>query len=146
MLKRNRMSALRRESIAAARIPCTAHVAPNVVKTAFGDYVQVLRLGGASFESAAGDTVNTWHELLNVLWRNIATPNVALLTHVIRRRERAAVPREIPQGFADSLGAKYARRRAGETLMVNALFVAIVYRPAAGAATATASPLRCDAP
>ncbi|MDB6161628.1 MAG: conjugal transfer protein TrbE [Gammaproteobacteria bacterium] len=49
MLKRNRMSALRREPIAAARIPCTAHVAPNVVKTSFGDYLQVLRLGGASF-------------------------------------------------------------------------------------------------
>jgi len=141
MLKRNRMSALRREPIAAARIPCTAHVAPNVIKTAFGDYVQVLRLGGGSFESAAADTVNTWHELLNVLWRNIASPSVALWTHVVRRRERAAVPREIPQGFAESLGAKYARRLAGETLMVNELFVAIVYRPAAGVATGTVSRL-----
>ena len=88
MLKRNRMSALRREPVAAARIPCTAHVAPNVVKTSFGDYLQVLRLGGASFESADEDSVNTWHELLNVLWRNIASPNVALWTHVVRRRER----------------------------------------------------------
>src|ERR1700726_4039897 len=45
MLKRsrivNRLAALRRESIASARIPCTAHVAPNVVKTSFGDYLQV---------------------------------------------------------------------------------------------------------
>ncbi|MFL6601460.1 MAG: VirB4 family type IV secretion/conjugal transfer ATPase [Steroidobacteraceae bacterium] len=141
MLKPNRMSALRRENIAAARIPCTAHVAPNVVKTAFGDYMQVLRLGGASFESAAGDAVNTWHELLNVLWRNIASPNVALWTHVVRRRERAAVPRETPQGFAGALGAKYARRLAGETLMVNELFVAIVYKPATGVATGTFSRL-----
>ena len=67
MLKRNRMAALRREPSAAARIPCTAHVAPNVVKTSFGDYVQVLRLGGASFESAEQDSVNTWHELLKVI-------------------------------------------------------------------------------
>jgi type IV secretion system protein VirB4 len=141
MLKRSRMSALRRESIAAERIPCTAHVAPNVVKTSFGDYMQVLRLGGASFESADEDSVNAWHELLNVLWRNIASPNVALWTHVVRRRERAVVPRESPQGFADSLGAKYAHRLAAETLMVNELFVAIVYRPAAGVATGTVSRL-----
>jgi type IV secretion system protein VirB4 len=141
MLKRSRMSALRREPVAAARIPCTAHVAPNVVKTSFGDYLQVLRLGGASFESADEDSVNTWHELLNVLWRNIASPNVALWTHVVRRRERTAVPQERPQGFAAALGAKYARRLAGETLMVNELFVAIVYRPAAGVATGTLSRL-----
>ena len=145
MLKRNhignRMTALRRESIAAARIPCTAHVAPNVVKTTFGDYLQVLRLGGASFESVDEDSVNTWHELLNILWRNIASPNVALWTHVVRRRERAVVPQESPQGFASALGTKYARRLAGETLMVNELFVAIVYRPAAGVATGTVSRL-----
>jgi type IV secretion system protein VirB4 len=64
MLNRNRMSALRREPSAAIRIPCSAHVAPNVVRTAFGDYLQVLRLGGASFESADDDRINTWHELL----------------------------------------------------------------------------------
>ena len=46
------MSALRREPSAAERIPCVAHVAPNVVKTTFGDYLQVMRLGGASFESS----------------------------------------------------------------------------------------------
>src|SRR5580692_8072166 len=127
MVSRSRMSALRRESNAAERIPWSAHVAPNVVKTAFGDYLQVLRLGGASFESADDDRINTWHELLNVLWRNIASPNVALWTHVVRRRERAISIPEKARGFADSLGAKYARRLAGETLMVNELFVAVVY-------------------
>ena len=71
------MSALRREPSAAERIPAVAHVAPNVVKTVFGDYLQVIRLGGASFESADDDRINTWHELLNVLWRNISSPNVA---------------------------------------------------------------------
>ena len=135
------MSALRREPSAAERIPCVAHVAPNVVKTTFGDYLQVMRLGGASFESADDDRINTWHELLNVLWRNIASPNVALWTHVIRRRERAIAIPERVVGFADVLEEKYARRLAGETLMVNELFVAIVYRPTAGLATGTVSRL-----
>jgi type IV secretion system protein VirB4 len=145
MLTRGRASALRRESAAAARIPCNAHVAPNVIKTAFGDYVQVLRLDGASFESAADDRINTWHERLNVLWRNIASPNVALWTHVIRRRAAVYTAHDGSTGFADSLGAKYARRLAGESLMVNDLYLAIVYRPVAGVTTGAVSRLLISA-
>jgi type IV secretion system protein VirB4 len=137
----SRLAALRREPVAAEHIPCSAHVAPNVVKTSFGDYLQVLRLGGASFESADENTVNAWHELLNVLWRNIASPEIAVWTHVVRRRERTAVPQDQLGGFAEALHAKYAHRLAGETLMINELFVAVVYRPRAGAATGAVSRL-----
>lgn len=135
------MSALRREADASERIPCSAHVAPGVVKTTFGDYVQVLRLGGASFESADEDTLNSWNELLNVLWRNIASPSVALWSHVVRRRECPIVSAAKTRGFADSLAAKYARRLAGETLMINELYVAVVYRPVAGVAKESVSRL-----
>ncbi len=70
-------SAIRREITAAQRIPYAAHVAPSVISTVFGDYIQVFRLGGASFETSDDDELNNWHERLNVLWRNIAGPNVA---------------------------------------------------------------------
>src|SRR5437879_5729265 len=79
--------ALRRELSAVDRIPYVAHVSSELVKTVYGDYVQVFRLGGASFECADDETLNTWHERLNVLWRNLASPQVALWAHVIRRRE-----------------------------------------------------------
>ena len=46
-----RTAAIRRELAAADRIPYTAHVAPTMVKTVFGDYLQVFRLVGASFET-----------------------------------------------------------------------------------------------
>jgi len=51
MLSARRKSALRRELSAAERIPYSAHVADSVIKTSFGDYLQVFRLSGASFES-----------------------------------------------------------------------------------------------
>ena len=66
------------------RTPLTSR--PASCRRSFGDYVQAFRLGGASFESADDEELNNWHERLNVLWRNIAGPNVALWTHVIRRR------------------------------------------------------------
>lgn len=130
-MNRRRGAAIRRESMAAERIPCCAHVAAGVVKTTYGDYLQVLRLGGASFESADIEQINSWHDRLNVLWRNVSSPNVALWVHTIRRR---IVPDALASngGFADALAAKYRRRLAHQALMINELFLSVLYRPAAG--------------
>jgi type IV secretion system protein VirB4 len=123
---------MRHELAADRYIPYTAHVAPEVVKTAFGDYLQVFRMGGASFESAEIDQLNVWHEKLNVLWRNVAAPGIALWSHVIRRRETLRAATDSGDGFAAALHEKYRRRLTGEVLMVNELFLAVLYRPAAG--------------
>lgn len=160
-----RSTALRRELVAAEHIPYVAHIADSVVKTAFGDYLQVLRLDGASFESADDEQLNGWHERLNVLWRNIASPEVALWAHVIRRRESIvsvstptpglpveidshpnpeahAEPRsgsQFESRFALELGTKYRQRLASQTLMVNELYLAVLYRPTALVATGAVS-------
>src|SRR5271167_1129593 len=141
-----RAAATRREITAAERIPYTAHVAPAVLKTSFGDYLQVLRLAGASFESNDDEELNNWHERLNVLWRNIAGPNVALWTQVIRRRARiasgvgaSAAKPESDMAFADGINEKYHHRLANETLMINEIYLAIVHRPASGMATGLVS-------
>jgi type IV secretion system protein VirB4 len=142
MVSLRRPSALHREISAAERIPYVAHVAPLIVRTAFGDYVQAFRLGGASFESSDDDELNNWHERLNVLWRNVASPNVALWTHVIRHRARidsGAAHGHIARDFADGLHDKYHHRLANETLMLNEVYLAIVYRPTAGVATSLVS-------
>jgi type IV secretion system protein VirB4 len=136
-----RLAASRRELPAARQIPYTTHVAAGLVKTQAGDYVQVYRLAGASFESADDEDLNNWHERLNVTWRNIASPNVALWTHVLRRRERTAPKAANTGGFSAMLTGKYSERLAGETLMVNELYLSVVYRPVMGAATGVISRL-----
>jgi type IV secretion system protein VirB4 len=146
MLKHDRATALRREFTAAERIPYTAHVAPTVVRTAFGDYLQVFRLGGASFESNDDEELNNWHERLNVLWRNVGSPNVALWTQVIRRRagiplnsDETVAQRQPDRAFAGALNTKYRSRLANETLMINEVYLAVVYRPTSGVTTNLAS-------
>jgi type IV secretion system protein VirB4 len=139
-------SAIRREITAAQRIPYAAHVAPSVISTVFGDYIQVLRLGGASFETSDDDELNNWHERLNVLWRNIAAPNVALWTHLIRRRARIAPGVPAPGAkrrhdlfFGEALHEKYHRRLADDTLMINEIYLGVVHRPLSGMATGLVS-------
>src|SRR5580658_7989315 len=118
---------VRREFLSSSQIPYTAHLSEHVIRTKAGDYVQVFRLAGASFESADDEQLNTWHERLNVLWRNIASAQVALWAHVIRRREIA--PREGSGGarFANILNGKAAGLLVGQTLMVNEWYLAVVY-------------------
>lgn len=109
------------------------------MKTSFGDYLQAFRMGGASFESADDDQINAWHQRLNVLWRNIASPQLALWAHVIRRRASevlhagdvpgAAGAMSAAPEFAEALNRRYRQYLAGEALMVNELFLAIVHRP-----------------
>jgi len=135
MLTWKRAPALRREMTAARHIPCSSHVSLHVVKTVFGDYLQVFRLVGTSFESADDEQLNTLHERLNVLWRNIASPNVALWTHIVRHRESCGLSEASSPGFARHLAAKYRDRLATETLMTNELYLTLIYRPVATAAT-----------
>ncbi|WP_213956774.1 VirB4 family type IV secretion/conjugal transfer ATPase [Variovorax sp. dw_954] len=120
---------LRREASAASMIPLLAHVDEHVARTKAGDYVQTFRLAGASFESADDEDINSWHKRLNVFLRNIASPNHAVWTHVIRRRESGyPAGRTIP-GFAHDLEQRYRRKMAGERLMVNELYLSLVFRP-----------------
>jgi type IV secretion system protein VirB4 len=124
----NRDSLVRREFLASNQVPYTAHVSEYVVRTKWGDYVQVFKLGGASFESADDEQLNNWHERLSIALRNIASPNVALWSHVIRRRERSYPEGSFEIPFAARLNERYKARISGERLMVNELYLATVYR------------------
>lgn len=121
--------ALRREMTGAGMIPITAHVDEWVARTQSGHYVQTLRLGGCSFESADDQDINHWHVRLNVLWRNISSPQWALWSHVVRRRVHTYPDGQFNAGFARDLDARYRKKIADEILMVNELYLTLVYNP-----------------
>jgi type IV secretion system protein VirB4 len=131
----HRDSMIRREFHARREIPYTAHVSEHLVRTRAGDYVQVFKLGGTSFESADDAQINNWHERLSIAYRNIASPNIAVWSHIIRRRERTYPAGDYPKGFSDHLNERYRARIAGERLMVNELFLSVVYRPTTNVVT-----------
>ena len=77
--------ALKNEESTAAFIPYSSHVTKNVVKLANGDYIATIRMQGAAHESADVQDINSWHDQLNGFMRNIASPNTAVWSHVVRR-------------------------------------------------------------
>ncbi len=122
-------SELKHEPELSQFIPYGVHLTTHTVSTFDRDYVQVIRLAGASFESADDEHVNNWHERLNVLLRSLASPNLAIWKHLVRREENRYPQRDFPPGFAKELDEKYAARVSDELLMVNELYLTIVYRP-----------------
>src|ERR1700735_3596658 len=123
---------IRRERHCSSHVPYLAHVSEHIVSTRAGDYLQVFRLGGVGFETTDEPKLNNWNEGLNVLWRNLTSPQVALWTHVVRGRERIVeVPPEA--GFAGTLHARYRQRLSGERLMLNELYLTVLFRPVVGA-------------
>jgi type IV secretion system protein VirB4 len=129
LMRRRRRAALNRELLLADGVPYTAHLTPAVVHTRAGHYVQAFRIGGASFETADDSAINDWHERLNLLWRTIASPQLSVWTHLIRRRVVPQVTMTGLQGFAAGLQRAYQRRLDQERLRVSDLYLALVYRP-----------------
>lgn len=121
--------------MAADCLPYRAQISEHVVTSSFLDYLQVFRLSGGSFETSDDEQLNGWHERLNVLWRNISSPNVSLWTHIVRRYASTAAPEWAPVGFAEKLAFDYQRRLSREQLMLNELYLSVLYRPTAGAGT-----------
>lgn len=124
-----RAAALRREPPVSANIPYSVHLTPTVIQTENREYLTVLRLSGASFESADDDQLNDWSKRLNRLLLSISSQNVSLWQHIVRRPENTYPDGEFSPGFAHDLNAKYAARVSGERLMVNELYLTVIYRP-----------------
>ena len=84
---------------------------------------------GAAHESADVEDLNSWHDQLNGYMRNIASANVALWTHIVRREYGEFPGGEFAPGFCREFNEKYRERMADEIMLGNELFMPIVYWP-----------------
>lgn len=110
-----------------------AHVAPAVIVTEAGDYLQTFRIGGAPFEAADEIEINAWHTQFNALLRAVASPQVGLWSHLLRRPSSLDSIEPSLGGFASRLDAKYAERLAKASLHQSEWYLSVIYRPLPGA-------------
>ena len=121
--------ALKNEVETADFIPYSSHVTRNIIKLDSGDYIQILRLQGAAHESADIQDINIWHDQFNNFMRNIASPHVAVWSHVVRREYGEYPDGEFSPGFCRDFNEKYRQRISRQRMLVNELYLTIVYRP-----------------
>ncbi|PKO47049.1 MAG: VirB4 family type IV secretion/conjugal transfer ATPase [Betaproteobacteria bacterium HGW-Betaproteobacteria-22] len=120
---------LKSELEASSFIPYSSHVTENTIKLVSGDFMQIIKLQGAAHESADVEDINNWHQQLNGMMRNIASANVALWTHVVRREYNAYPEGDFPPGFCHDFNEKYRAQMAHDRMLINELYLTIIYRP-----------------
>jgi|ThiBiot_300_plan_2_1041538.scaffolds.fasta_scaffold00112_27 type IV secretion system protein VirB4 len=114
---------------AADFIPYSSHVTRTVVRLSDGDYIVAMRLQGLAHETADVRDINSWHDQLCGFVRNIASPKVALWTHIVRREFWDYPGGRMPEGFCQELNDKYRGLMRSKKMFVNELYLTIVYRP-----------------
>lgn len=112
-----------------AFIPYTNHVTKHIVRLVGGEYIVTLKLSGAAHESADAQDINIWHDQLNNFLRNIASPQVAVWSHVVRRFYNEFPGGEFAPGFCADFNEHYRERVTVQKGLVNELYLTLVYRP-----------------
>lgn len=123
-------AATNREVPVARTIPYRSHISEHIVTTSAGDLVTVLKVTGIAHESADIENIDSWHSRFNGLLKTIQSANVSLWTHTVRQ-ERGEYPKgDYEAGsFASEVDREYRARVMTDRMMVNDLYVTIVYSP-----------------
>lgn len=114
------------------RLPYARHADDHTIVTRAGDLLQMIRVEGYPFETADSDTLNHLHAIRDVTLRSIASSQLMLYCHVIRRRVVTQLAGEQPAGFARELDERWKARLAGRRLYVNDMILTLVRRPPTG--------------
>lgn len=122
-------SAIDKEIGVGAFLPYSGHVTQNIVKMMNGDMMFTIKLAGAAHQSADISDLNGWHLQLNGFIRNISSPHVALWSHIVRREINEYPEGEFKSEFIQNLNDKYRSRIEETTLMINELYISVLYRP-----------------
>lgn len=120
-----------RENESSEFIPYKLLIAEDTVKLNSGDFLQVIKLDGVAHESADHEDVLIWKDQINNMLRNIASKHLSITSHVVRREKGKYPGGVFGHDFDAGLNDKYKAHLSDKKMMVNELYLSIVYRPPA---------------
>lgn len=113
-------------------IPYSCHVAPNTLVTKDGDLLRIWRVEGIAHETSDSEDIQLRMDQLNGLFRSMASNQVAVWNHIVRRKVKDKLESEFDNGFCETLDEKYYESLTGYRMMANELYFTLIYRPAPG--------------
>jgi type IV secretion/conjugal transfer VirB4 family ATPase len=120
---------VKKERTLAQFIPYSSHITPNTLLTREGDYCRSWKIGGIPHEGADPDIIQARMDQLNTLLRSLASSQLALWTHSIRRKASDRLEATYINDFCHHLNKKYYDSFSGYRMMTNELYLTLVYRP-----------------
>ena len=132
MAEPNRNKVMSKEYPIRGFIPYLYHLDENVIYTKKNHLVQVVKLGGFSFETADDDDVDIKKNIRNFLFKGMADPCINLYFHIIRRKQDvysgASNSIDMPDGFASYLDQKWVQNHQNHKGFLNELYITISYK------------------
>lgn len=116
----------------ASMIPYSHHVSDDIIATRKGEYLSCIRLVGRTHIAADVADVVKWIDDLNASMRSIPgedTEHISLWVHTVRRKQTINHTKVFPNKFSQELADKYNRIFDKKSLMVNEIYLTIIYRP-----------------
>lgn len=117
-------------------IPYLCHYNSNTILTKQKELMQVIKVGGFSFETADDEDVDIKKDLLNSLLKGFQTGGFILYFHTIRRKADLQPDEvitidpyiKIPKSFSDYVSQEWTKKYSSQQSFVNELYVSIVKR------------------
>ena len=119
-------------------IPYKGHWNQNTILTKNNGLLQVVKVGGYSFETADDEDLDIRKSIRNSLLKNMASGNITLYFHTIRRRKPVmskGVDYSIDptvrtaKDFISYLESEWQQKNSSEDSYFNELYVSILYEP-----------------
>ncbi len=119
-------------------IPYKCHWGKNTILTKSGGLLQVIKVGGFSFETADDEDLDIRKNVRNSMLKNMASGNITLYFHTIRRR-KAVMQKDAgfsldptvktSKDFISYLESEWQKKNSANDSYFNELYVSILYEP-----------------
>lgn len=119
-------------------IPYKCHWDSNTILTKKNEMLQVIKIGGFSFETADDEDLDIRKNLRNSMLKTMASGNITLYFHTIRRRKEADTEKfeydldptvKVPNDFITYLSQEWKRKHSSKKSFFNELYISILYKP-----------------
>ncbi len=134
--KAERERVARKEYPSSGFIPYLAHWNKNTIITKKSDLIQVVKIGGYSFETADDEDLDVKKIIRNQLFKGMASSDLGLCFHIIRKRQQvypddyASI--DMPDGFALYLDQKWFEKNKNKKAFANELYISIIKKNESG--------------
>ena len=131
--KAARQSIAEREYGASGFIPYLTHWNDKTLITKSDDLIQIVKIGGFSFETADDEDLDIKKDIRNLLFKGMGSGNIGLYFHIIRKRTQPYPADynnpDMPEGFANYLDQKWFNKYKDKQAFVNELYISIIRKP-----------------
>lgn len=119
-------------------IPYLCHWNRNTILTKNEELIQVIKVGGYSFETADDEDLDIRKDLRNTLFKGLGAGGISLYFHIVRRRDSLFKKSDVykdAKSFSRQVNAAWIEKQQGRDAFVNELYISVIKGPdKAGAA------------